>query len=226
MPDTAFNEFESTCMKRIYPFYAESEIVSNEGSPLPDGLFVDAVLYPSSAETCELSSIECFDRRCTVKVLNGETTISGYFTDESSSVELFDDNWVHRGTIVLGTDKSEFLGAPSSNTYSGVYFCTSCQFFVPANRVSSLTVGNNRLTGDIMFNKSENTYAVTTRTRKRTDGEYDLMFDVTGSSGISMLKPGLPSATKHAATIEAPALKSVATTSLAFNFVGPIIVAV
>ena len=194
MSTPIYQEYESENIGRSYPFSADSNLTDVDGVALPQAFLVDAILYPASG-MCNLESISLSDDRNTATIV--VSGMRGTFSADSRTVELFDTNGFHRGTLVLGNGAGELFSGKSLRTYENVRFAETCQFELPGDGVSSAVFSGVDTRGRVEFISSGNTAVIKPIVDK---DENSLRFDVVpankglGGTGVNTLyvvrKPG------------------------------------
>lgn len=181
-----FQEFENENSLRTYPFAAGC-VPADGDREIPDGLFVDAALYPINPNgILYLSSVS---EKGTFVVSDGageimDGTVSG------NVVELVDRSAFRRhvGTLVASSAEvlEDFAGRGVSREYleSESAFASSCVFPVVIDGVTSMSLGESAAhAGNVSFsNGDEDEIRVSSGTKGGND---TLRFDI-------LPKPGLP----------------------------------
>ena len=185
MQKTTNIEFENENRQINYPFSHDSLLEDSAGNKLPSDFIEDASLYPESGK-CSLVRVHPGSELDTVNVSVSAASEEyfGTFSSESRTVELFSASGVHRGTLVLGNGKNEFIGDPSEHVYSDARFCDACQFELGPDGVSSVRVNEEKLTGDVEFESDSDIARIETVVTENPDGSMNLRFDALSSRGL------------------------------------------
>jgi len=175
-----FLEFENENALRAYPF-AGGRDPSAEGSAIPDGVFIDAAIYPvNPSGTVYLSSVS---EDGLFSVSDGTGVIMTGRPD-GASVEFTDLSGLSRPCGVLCASSVDALSEFAHRGYEMRYtadqaaFAASCLFPVSVGGVTSITVGGaGPAAGDVSFvNGADDEVRVSSGTLE--DGRKTLRFDV------------------------------------------------
>lgn len=186
-----FAEFENENGLRSYPFAGACAAAG----AIPDGLFVDAMLYPvNSRGSLYLSGVS---EEGVVSISDGNGVVMTCDAPSGRTLEFRDVTPFarHVGTMVAASAKAlaEFVGRriPMSFTPLQTTFAASCTFPVAVDGVTSMDVGGTGpVTGRISFsNGLRDDVRVSTRTLE--DGRQTLRFDVVptaSSAGMGSIR--------------------------------------
>ena len=179
-----FLEFENENALRAYPF-ASGRVPSKDSVERPDGLFVDAALYPvNPIGVLYLSSVSEDGEFVVSDSGTGDEIMSG--KANGTVIELFDKTPLsrHSGDIVAvsGEAIEAFLGAGLPLEYSPqeTPFAAGCVFPVAIDGVVSMSVGSDKadiVAGGLAFSNGD-TDEVRVSSATRADGRQTIRFDV------------------------------------------------
>lgn len=183
-----YKEFENENGLRSYPFAAGCVPPASEELEIPDGVFVDASLYPVNLSgTVYLSGIS-EDGVFSVSDDNGVIMTgvrSGQF------VEFVDASGISRASGVLVASSADALESFALKGYERKYrpentaFAASCVFPVPVVGVESISIGGSRpASEDVSFENGQED-EVRVSSGELEDGRRTLRFDVLPKPGSS-----------------------------------------
>jgi hypothetical protein len=176
-----FREFENENGLRSYPFSAGCVLPDRNEFVIPDGVFVDASIYPvNSSGVVYLSKIS-EDGTFSISDSTG-VIMTG--TPSGNSVEFYDMSGLRRHSGTLVASSADALSDISGRGYDMEYlpenyaFVASCVFPVELGGVSSISVGgSDNVSGSVGFTNDKSD-EVRVSSGTAGDGRKTIRFDV------------------------------------------------
>lgn len=174
-----FTEFENENALRTYPF--AGGCVPGPDADIPEGLFVDAVIYPVNAEgPVFLSSVS----ETGVVSVSDSTGVIMTGTASGAYVEFRDVSGLarHVGTLIASSSGAlgEFVGRGVAREYpaSATTFAAGCVFPVMVDGVTSVSVGGGAAEAGVVGFSNGPDDDVRVSSGESGDGRQTLRFDV------------------------------------------------
>lgn len=175
-----FQEFENENALRSYPFSSGCDL-SEEDGRIPEGLFVDACLYPFNPSgvlyVSGLSETGVFS-------ISDDSGVVMSGSPSGGVVELYDMSTFrrHAGTLIASSSDAlqEFAGRGASISFAreNASFSSSCVFPVVVDGVTSLAVGDADARDGLVSFANDDDDDVRVACSPSRDGEVDMRFDV------------------------------------------------
>lgn len=187
MPATMNIGRENENRYRSYPFSESCRPVDTEGVPLDDDVLVDAFLLVRG-KTCPVRmSLLDFSSNMVEFSCGGVAVASGSFTPDSTSASLL-QNGKPAGTVVFGPGLAREAASGRRREFGETaLLCASCVASVNPKVVSSVSIQGRSVSASapvVEFTESSGGRLIP-RAEKRSDGDFDLWFDVVSKFEVS-----------------------------------------